>query len=286
MAPLPQIDLSYGNLQRIDALPKAQADQEYQKIKQQIDAIAAVAQPAAPQMDATQFLKALATLDLTKPDNLTTFLNQTQAQDIPNLPKPVPLGSHDGIQYFLKSNGKAFPVKTSAVPPNTKPTDWYPGIFTYSATHAVTGVSLALDLKYGFSLGRLLYKPAESTPPTEAEDAGFYLLCNAVDKSIYAAFDFLPYAETGDIAPVYSEEGWPYGQLPGDKSKLVVGVMKVFGKEWTVKQPPSLDGGDPFRTGSGAGTPLPAKVVGRPALLAEVLKAIQGGGASAAGPAP
>ena len=246
--------------------------------------MAKAAQPPPPQMNATQFLQALASLDFTKPDNLTGFLNQIQAQDIDNLPKLVPLGSHNGIQYFLNSNGKALPVDTSAVSPNVKATDWYPGIFTYSATHAVTSAPLTMDLKHGFALGRLYYDtPTGSTGP---KDAGFYLLCNAVDKSIYAAFDFLPYAETGDLAPVYPESGWPYGKLPSDNSNLVIGAMMIFGKEWTSKQPLSLDGGDPFRTGTGAGTPLPAKIVAKPALLADVLGAIQGSGAIAAGPAP
>ena len=56
---------------------------------------------------------------------------------------------------------------------------------------------------------------------------------------------------------------------------MKIGVMRLFGKEWIVKKPLSLDGGDPFR--NEAGTPLECKVVAKPAFEADVLKAIKAG---------
>lgn len=113
------------------------------------------------------------------------------------------------------------------------------------------------------------------------EDTGFYVICNAVDKSIWLAFDFELYGETGDINPVQPEYGDPYGELPVDTQKMVIGVMRLFGKEWTAKKALSLDGGDPFR--NGAGTPLACKLVAKSALVADVLNAIKAGSAD---PAP
>ena len=97
------------------------------------------------------------------------------------------------------------------------------------------------------------------------EDTGFHVLCNAVDKSIWAAFDFEPYGETGDINPVQPENGDLYGRLPEDKQNMVIGIMRLFGKEWTAKNPLWLDGGDLFD--NGAGTPLACKLVARPAFV-------------------
>ena len=71
------------------------------------------------------------------------------------------------------------------------------------------------------------------------------------------------------------EYGDPYGGLPLDTQIMVIGVMKLFGKEWIARKPLSLDGGDPF--GNGAGTPLACKLVAKPAFVADVLKAIKAG---------
>lgn len=74
--------------------------------------------------------------------------------------------------------------------------------------------SKTTDLHYGFGLGRLYHK--SSFKMAHMEDTGFYVLCNAVDKSIWIAFDFEPYGETGEIKPVQPEYGNPYGRLPED----------------------------------------------------------------------
>lgn len=63
------------------------------------------------------------------------------------------------------------------------------------------------------------------------EDTGCYVICNAVDKSIWVAFDFEPYDETGNINSVHPECGVPYGELPVDTQKMVIGVMRLFRKD-------------------------------------------------------
>lgn len=136
---------------------------------------------------------------------------------------------------------------------------------------------MTTDLKYGIGLGRLYHKIPNAV---HMEDIGFYVICNAVDKSIWVAFYFEPYGETGDINPVHPEYGDSYGELPVDTQTMVIGVMRLFRKDWTAKKPLSLDGGDPFR--NGAGTPLACKLFAKPAFIADVRDAIRAGSAKTA----
>ena len=242
-------------------------------------------------MQSTDFLTSLAAVSTANPDSLQDFRGATQAQPLDHLPKLVPIGTHVGVHYFLQSSDRAIHVDAAAAaaPPPAKAGDVYYGVFAYEAKSIPAGTPMSIDLTYGFGLGRLYHSTSTAT---DAEDTGFFLICNAVDKSIWAAFDFEPYGETGDITPVEPQYGDPYGQLPSDTQKLVIGAMKLFGKEWMAKKPLSLDGGDPF--GGGAGKPLACKLVAKPAYVADVLKAIKDGGPtqskpvepSRTGPAP
>ncbi|MCJ1344923.1 hypothetical protein MMC31_003128 [Peltigera leucophlebia] len=281
------------------------------QIQQKIDALPKSSQPLPPAMQPSAFLKALADLNTANPDILQDFLDATQAQSSANLPKPIPIGTHDGIQYFIKSSDKAVHEDSSsaAIPP-AKTGEVFYGISTYEAKSVLGGQStttdldyglpansgddfygisaakaksspvgqtITTDLNYGFGLGRLYHKIPNAA---DMEDTGFYIICNAVDKSIWVAFDFEPYGETGDINPVKPEYGHPYGELPVDTQKMVIGIMRLFRKGWTAKKPLSLDGGDPFR--NGAGTPLACKLVAKPAFVADVLNAIKAGSAKPA----
>ena len=263
-------------------------------------------------MQPPEFLTALAALNTANSDDVQDFLDATQAQSSANLPKPVPIGTHDGIQYFIKSSDKAVHQdSSSAAIPLAKTGDVFYGISNYEAKSVLGGQStttdlhygspaesgddfygisasearsvplgqtITMDLNYGFGLGRLYHKTSNIA---EVEDTGFYVICNAVDKSIWVAFDFEPYSDTGDVNPVQPEYGDPYGGLPLDTQKMVIGIMRLFKKEWIAKKPLSLDGGDPFR--DGAGTPLACKLVAKPAFVADVLNAIA---AESAKPAP
>ena len=56
---------------------------------------------------------------------------------------------------------------------------------------------------------------------------------------------------------------------------MVIGIMRLFGKEWIARKPLSLDGGDPFR--NGASILLACNLVAKPAFVADVLDAIKAG---------
>ena len=60
-------------------------------------------------MQPPEYLGALAALDVTHPADFQNFLRDTQMQDPDSLPEPVPLGTHDGVQYFLSSDYETIP---------------------------------------------------------------------------------------------------------------------------------------------------------------------------------
>ena len=279
-----------------------------QQIQQKIDALPKSSKRLPPVMQPSAFLTALAHLNTANPDILQDFLDATQVQSMANLPKPVPIGTHDGIPYFIKISDKA--IHHSAAIPPARESEVFYGISAYEAKSVLGGQStttdldygspansgddfygisaseaknvslgqtITTDLNYGIGLGRLYHKIPNAV---DMEDTGFYVICNAVDKSIWVAFDFEPYGETGDINPVHPEYGDTYGELPVDTQKMVIGVMRLFRKDWTAKKPPSLDGGDPFC--DGAGTPLACKLVAKPAFVADVRNAIKAGSAKPA----
>ena len=153
----------------------------------------------------------------------------------------------------------AIPPRSLGSSAGTRPLDDFDGLQPEKESEVYPGMSIFLaqsqndtntpqDIFYGFGIGRLHHKmPTVSRP----EDTGFYVICNALDKSIWVAFDFEPYGETGEIEIIRPEYGDPYGQLPGRKPNLVIGVQRLFGKDWMAERPLSLDRGDPFTSGAG-----------------------------------
>ena len=82
----------------------------------------------------------------------------------------------------------------------------FSGMSFFEARSILACTIMTIDLDYGFGIGRLHHKRLDAS---QTQDAGFYILCNAVDKSIWVAFDFEPYGETGDVNQVKPEYGDP-----------------------------------------------------------------------------
>ena len=108
------------------------------------------------------------------------------------------------------------------------------------------------------------------------DDAGFYVVCSATDKSIWAIFNFTPETGTGDCQTIRPQAGDKYGTLPGDKGGLVIGVQKLFGRQWLAKTPLTLDGGDPFKSTLDGASPVAAEVTAKPVAVADVVRAVKG----------
>lgn len=243
-------------------------------------------------MQSLDFLESLAPLDIIDLNSFQDFIDATQIQPSDNLPICVPIGSHEGVQYFIKSSDITIPQDDgSDGTPLTEDDEvhsiWsdpeprnllFSGISCFEARTVLGGTTITTDLEYGFGIGRLYHKTPNAS---RMQDTGFYVICNAVDKSIWVAFDFEPYGETGDMYQVKPEHGNPYGQLPGDKTNIEIGAQKLFTKDWKTRRPYSLNNGDPFT--SGAGQPLPTKLIAKPACVTDVINAVVAGRAEADG---
>lgn len=90
------------------------------QIQQKIDALPKSSKPLPPEMQPSAFLTALADLNTANPDILQDCLDATQARSSANLPKPIPIGMHDGIQYFIKSSDKAVHQDSSSAAKQVK----------------------------------------------------------------------------------------------------------------------------------------------------------------------
>lgn len=185
------------------------------------------------------------------------------------------VGSSTGTSppYVVSSAGPDFPHEFDDLPPgedSEADNEFYPGMSSFSAQTLRPGSEFLPDVWYGFGIGRLHHKMPNASRP---KDTGFYVICDALDKSIWIAFDFEPYGETGEVDTVRPEYGDPYGHLPGDKHNLVIGVQPIFSEDWMDKRPLSLDRGDPFE--SSVWGPLEIRLIAQPAYLHEVVKAIR-----------
>lgn len=324
-------------------------------MKHNLETLHAATKPAPRQMQSSDYLETLATVDTANLEEFQSFVNATLFQPYENQPDLIPIGSHDGVQYFIESSdleitqdwstprgrqldkeglaealgmGPAgqplspfpsidqgsieddvrlsppFPGNSAGTPQGStssstgiplrsvassagthSPDDFdrtqmrkgspkadnelYSGMSFFSIQNHRSTTTLR-DMNYGFGIGRLNHQMPNSSRP---EDTGFYVICNALDKSIWIAFDFEPYGETGEISIVRPEYGHPYGRLPGDRQNLVIGVQRLFDKDWTTKRPFSLERGDPFMNSDWR--PMPTRLIAEPVSLGEVVKAIE-----------
>lgn len=249
-------DFSPENIARIQAITDPTArDAAFKALEDAMDAqIAAVnASLASNPLTAQQYLTELAALDVSSGAAMRDFMATTQVGTV----APVPLGSHAGISYYLDPNTATVPIRPD---PNATLLDTglphsdcimaYRRIPIPGAT--MPGIP---DIKYGFGLGKLMYHAPNTSATTETTtlttttdittdllDAGFFILLNAFDKSLWIALDYFPWADMGDWME-YPETDW--GQVPGDE-KLQVGVMQISKHAWEKDSPPSPAGGDPL----------------------------------------
>ncbi|KAG7010054.1 hypothetical protein G7Y79_00001g003260 [Physcia stellaris] len=281
MEPTASSSLGYGNLLRIRSSSMEGKQQETKQIKQKLETLRATRKPAPPKMQSREYLDFLATVDTANPGETENFLNATQSQPWDKLPDLIPIGSHAGVRYFIHSCDLEIQQDWSAISgqkhdpelfagvsqtPNRDDSKIYPGMSKYTAKQY--GTDTLSDLNYGFGLGRLHHQ-LPNDPDTD--DTGFYVILNAVDRSIWIAFDFEPHDDTGEIRTVMPEYGYEYGQLPGDEQNQMIGVQRLFGGDWTLQQPYSLDRGDPFT--SGAGRAMATRLFAKPACFGEVVRA-------------
>jgi hypothetical protein len=179
------------------------------------------------------------------------------------------------VQYFINVSDEVPPLDASSAdvpPPDVGDifydADFHPVINAYEAKSISTGKIVKMNLRYEIDIEKLYHKTSEAA---SMEDTEFYVICNAVDKSLWISFDFEPRTETDDIYEYSPKTGEPYEKLPQNTQHMMIGIMRLIGPEWTRRRPLSLKRGDPFRHG----TPLACRLVAKRALIPDVIEAIK-----------
>ncbi len=170
-------------------------------------------------MGSQEYVQRLAALDLSDNAAISDFRAATQFNEV----EPVPLGSHAGYDYVLISCPDPVPSDKSTMTPLDTMRQLAPYIRTYKRVAIPGAMAAAPDLQLGIGLGRLFYSASGAKPGEGYEDAGYYVLLNALDKSLWMTIDWYPPEGDGPYVP---EDGDDWGRLPGDKH-LQVGTMRI-----------------------------------------------------------
>ena len=242
--PVPQDSrFSEANLKRIQKLPHEECNAKLKALSDElIEQLAKFKETAAPPLSVEEYLRSLASLDLTSDAAISSFKYHGPAAGV----KPLPLGSHIDIHYFL------LPCRET-VPPAPKPSklkrfrrDTSDFIDAYQHVPILSSCE-APDIKFGFGLGKLMYTASTSTAPEPADltYSGFYVLLNVVDRSVWITIDWFPSTETGDRVPINVKVNKDWGRLPSD-NQLQTGTMMISQNHWETSEPLAIAKGDPF----------------------------------------
>eukprot|EP01097_Dermamoeba_algensis_P007465 TRINITY_DN4706_c0_g1_i1.p1 TRINITY_DN4706_c0_g1~~TRINITY_DN4706_c0_g1_i1.p1 ORF type:complete len:237 (+),score=2.54 TRINITY_DN4706_c0_g1_i1:79-789(+) len=197
------------------------------------------AKPSQP-LKSDSWLQALACLDATSEEALSEFLATTYTSDI----ELIPVGVHNEIPYFIRTSHVNIPQRSSI---SLKPLKRMRGVSDYVKSFDFTlppgGGGPRPDFRYGFALGRLVYRRDKNSATS---DAGFFVVFNVLDKSVWIAVDMEPFVNA-DIE--FRTEPLPstWGLLPKDDERKI-GTMRISQSKWWKKNPPVLVNSDPFVT--------------------------------------
>lgn len=88
-----------------------------EKMDSDIAKLSASVKPAPPPMEPSEYLSALAALDVTDVEAVEDFIYRTQLRATKYLPKPIPFGTHAGREYFLVSGDETLPLDERYISP-------------------------------------------------------------------------------------------------------------------------------------------------------------------------
>lgn len=191
----------------------------------------------------------------------------------------IPLGVHNGYKYAILPSSRTIPHTATS---NTTALDDLMGttdIVSAFDSKRIPGSSpSAAKLRFGFGLGRLV-NASVGDDTAYYSDAGFYILFNIVDKSIWIAFDFQPQTETGDVIDIDPSTSSNWGFLEDDDG-LQIGAMKISDANWYQTDPPVItSASDPFTINP----PLACQIIAGPAIVRQWKEALTAAQAPAAG---
>jgi hypothetical protein len=127
-----------------------------------------------------------------------------------------------------------------------------------------------MNLKYDFNLERLCHKfPNE----IYMKNIDFYVICNAVDKSIWIAFNFGSITEIDEIDSMWSKYDQVYEELSRNTQNLMIKIMKIFESKWTARRSLSSTDEDSFKNETN--TSLACRLIAKQALISNVSNVIK-----------
>jgi hypothetical protein len=143
-------------------------------------------------------------------------------------------------------------------------------MFIYEAKNISMNQIVKMNLKYDFDLERLCHKISNEI---YMKNIDFYLICNAVDKSIWVAFDFESMTEIDEIDSMWSKYDQVYEKLSRDTQNMMIEIMRIFESKWTARRSLSLNDEDLFKNGTD--TSLACRLIAKQALISNVLNVIK-----------
>ena len=201
----------------------------------------AAAPPAPPpSLSADLYLTQLAGLNTTSTSAVNSFRISTQLRQS----DPVPLGSHAGTVFVLQPNTDTVRrAEASTLTALDEMRGTSPALWNYSRVSIPNAGGGSCDLKYGFGLGSMQYwVGAAGQTGSYLEKAGFYVLLDAVDHSVWISTSLENEVDGETIDPSKSTL---WGWVPGDDD-LQVGTMRISQANWRASSPLSITAGDPF----------------------------------------
>lgn len=174
-----------------------------------------------------QWLRELAELDVTSETAVYDFLMKTYVGNT----EPIPVGTHKGVSYFIKTEKDRIPTRGSI---SLTPLESMRGSSDYVKSYEFDllpgGGGPRPDFRYGFGVGRLVYIPDENS---YAQDAGFFVVFNIIDKSIWIVVDMQPF-RNADTEFRRTPLPPTWGLLPEDYEKQI-GLMRISQPECKLK---------------------------------------------------
>ncbi|KAK5455899.1 hypothetical protein LTS15_005217 [Exophiala xenobiotica] len=219
--------------QRISQLQEVEGD----LLKRLADRKAAAPKP----LSQADYLQQLAALDVGSEEAVRNFQYRTQI--LPGT-EPIALGSHSGHQYYLLCCADTIPYTPNPFNPSVaglQDSTVSAIISEYRRVLIPGATSLGRpEIQYGFGLGKLMY----GGEGTEMADAGFYVLFNAIDKSVWIAIDWYPTELSGTAVGDASDD---WGIFPGDdEDSAQGGVVKISQLNWEKSDPLKMCYADPL----------------------------------------
>lgn len=192
----------------------------------------------------------LAAVDFKLPKTVAAMSALMFSRNVPLI--PLATNPDNGVQYKVRLSPATLGPLESDELPKSAPKEHQPKHPYIKAFVKEDFTPANAPLKYGFEVGRLLYRdpkapaPApkptggdpgtEDSPPPLDTDTEFAVVLNALDRSLWLVYNHHPFNDHGDRVLATAPE-YAVGKLPGDASGAAFDVAKLFTNVATAWKP-------------------------------------------------